>query len=114
MVSSTEILSNVEVIPRSPDRRRWPEELKGRIVAETLEAGATVAGVARRYGLNANQLSGRRRLARDGRLVLPPADTDVAIAPLVVRAEGSYGPGPKMNCSPTTTKAPPPGAVSPP
>ena len=94
MEPSTEILSNVEVIPGSVGRRRWPEELKGRIVAETLENGATVAGVARRYDLNANQLSGWRRLARDGRLVLPAADADVAFAPLVVRAEGSCDPDP--------------------
>ena len=94
MEPSTEILSNVEVIPGSVGRRRWPEELKGRIVAETLEGGATVAGVARRYDLNANQLSGWRRLARDGRLVLPAGDADVAFAPLVVRAEGPCDPGP--------------------
>jgi len=37
---------------------------------------------------------GWRRLARDGRLVLPAADADVAFAPLVVRAEGPCDPGP--------------------
>ena len=88
MEGSTEILSNVEVLPVSEVRRRWPDALKARIVAETLEGGATVAGVARRHDLNANQLSGWRRLARDGRLVLPAADTDVEFAPLVIRAGG--------------------------
>ena len=86
MEGSTEILSNIEVLPKYGGRRRWPDEVKARIVAETLEAGATVAGVARRYGLNANQLSGWRRLARDGYLVLPAVDDDVEFAPLVVRA----------------------------
>ena len=94
MEPSTEILSNVEAIPGSAGRRRRPEELKARIVAETLEAGATAAGVAQRDDLNPNQLSDWRRPARDGRLVLPAADADVAFAPLVVRAEGSCDPGP--------------------
>ena len=93
MEGSTEILSNVEVLPVSEVRRRWPDALKARIVAETLEGGATVAGVARRHDLNANQLSGWRRLARDGRLVLPAADTDVEFAPLVIRAGGPCDPG---------------------
>ena len=35
MEPSAEIFSNVEVIPGSAGRRRWREELKGRIVAET-------------------------------------------------------------------------------
>ena len=89
-----EFLGEVEVLPAVKGRRRWPEELKARIVAETLEAGATVVGVAQRYDLNPNQVSDWRRLARDGRLVLPAAETDVAFAPLLVRTEGSCDPGP--------------------
>ena len=56
--------------------------------------GGAVAGVARRHGLNANQLLGWRRLARDSRVVLPAADTEVELALLLVRAEGSCDPGP--------------------
>ena len=44
----------------------WPEAGKARIVAETFEDGATVAGVARRHGISRTQLSGWRRMARDG------------------------------------------------
>ena len=94
MEPSAEFLGEVEVLPAVKSRRRWPEELKARIVAETLEAGATVVGVAQRYDLNPNQVSDWRRLARDGRLVLPAAETDVAFAPLLVRTEGSCDPGP--------------------
>ena len=85
METSISTLRSEEVLPALGGRRRRPDELKARIVAETLEAGATVRGVARRYGVHETQLSCWRRVAREGGLVLP-ADP-VEFAPLVVRAE---------------------------
>src|SRR5260370_27879849 len=37
-------------------RRRWPEGMKRRVVAESLAPGMSVSVVARRYDINANQL----------------------------------------------------------
>ena len=89
MEASTETLSQVEVLAVRGGRRRWPDEVKARIIAETLEPGATVRSVARRYDVHSNQLTGWRRLARDGRLVLPAVETAVEFTPLVVRSEGA-------------------------
>ncbi len=50
-----------------PRRRRSAVERR-RIVEETLEAGASVARVALKYGVNANQVFQWRRLHRDGKL----------------------------------------------
>jgi transposase len=48
--------------------RSWPEALKREIVAASLEPGASVSRVARRYDVNTNQLFSWRKLYRDGLL----------------------------------------------
>ena len=45
--------------------RAWPESLKREIVAATLLPGSSVSRVARRYGVNANQVFAWRRRYRD-------------------------------------------------
>lgn len=77
----------LEVLPvggRSRRNRKWPDEVKARIVAETLLPGATVNEVACRHGLPANHLSSWRTLARQGRLVLPAPEEPVEFATLMV------------------------------
>ena len=69
----------IEVVQRTRGYRRWPDEVKARIVAESFQPGARVADVARRYVLAAHQLSDWRRQAREGRLILP-ADAMAGVA----------------------------------
>jgi transposase len=55
----------VEILTGPGRRRRWSAEEKARIVAETLEPGARVAEVARRWQLCPQQVFGWRREARE-------------------------------------------------
>ena len=73
----------LEVMEGPTGRRRWPDEVKARIVAETFVPGVRVVDVARRHGLRPAHLSSWRRLARQGKLVLP-ADDGPIFAPLLL------------------------------
>jgi transposase len=73
----------VETIKQTKRRRRSLEE-KRRIVEETLVPGASVARVARRHAVNANQVFYWRKKYREGRLgkgrssnLLPVAVSDI-------------------------------------
>ncbi len=60
--------------PKREARRRRSVEEKRRIVEETLEAGASVARVARRHAVNANQVFYWRKKYREGRLGKSPSN----------------------------------------
>ena len=60
----------LDVIAGPTGRRRWSDAERARIVAESLQPGATVADVSRRHGTTRWQVYDWRRRARDGRLVL--------------------------------------------
>jgi transposase len=85
MCANNSFLISLGVEIHASGHRRWPNEVKARVVADTLEPGATVNAVADRYGVQPNQLSAWRRLAKQGKLVLPAVMTEEPVfAPLVV------------------------------
>jgi transposase len=74
-------MSRVEIF-RGQARRRWTEEAKRRLVAETLVPGATVHGVAQRHGVNTSQLfTWRKRFRTESSLpaAVPPAPAFAAV-----------------------------------
>ena len=66
-------------------RRRWTAQEKGRIVAETLNAGVPVAEIARRHDMSSQHLFNWIRAAKEDRLVLP-AEEGAAFVPVVASA----------------------------
>ncbi|MBV36161.1 MAG: IS66 family insertion sequence hypothetical protein [Rickettsiales bacterium] len=72
MGATSEFLARVP--RRSDGKRNWPSELKAWIVAETLIEDETVNAVAKRYELIPSTVSDWRRMARQGKLVLPNLD----------------------------------------
>lgn len=85
MCAKNSFLNSLGVEIYASGHRRWPNEVKVRVVADTLEPGATVNAVAERYGVQPNQLSAWRRLTKQGKLVLPAIAPDEPVfAPLMV------------------------------
>ena len=74
-------IRRLEVISAGGGRRRWSEDVKSRIVAESFAPGAMVTEVARRHDVRAQQVHAWRRDAREGRLA-PPFD-DPAFVPIL-------------------------------
>src|SRR6201984_1846806 len=60
-------------------RRRWSDEVKGRIVAESYAPGAVVSEVARRHDITPQHLFVWRKAARAGRLTLPAEEAPMFV-----------------------------------
>ena len=85
--TKTDSFRRIEVITGVGRRRRWTDEEKARIVAESLDPATTSSAVARRYGLHASQLFVWRQ-----RLAAPTAHEAPAFVPVVVAQDGAVAP----------------------
>ena len=95
----------IEVLTGPGRRRKWSDDDKARIVAETLEPGAVVSEVARRRQVCPQQVFGWRRQARIAEPVTTsPASLD--FVPIVAEA-------PPAGSEPVPSATPPPSPALP-
>ena len=72
----------MEIRGKIAARRRWPDEEKARIVAESLAPGAVVSEIAQRYQILPRNLWAWRKASREGRLALA-TNAEPAFVPVV-------------------------------
>jgi len=70
----------IEVITSVQRRRRFSAEEKRTLVEEVEQSGSSISAVARKYGINPNQLFRWRKLMREGALSAVGADESVVPA----------------------------------
>jgi transposase len=80
--------TSLEFLTTKKDRRgiqrHWPDDVKMKIVSESLRPYAPVKDFAQRYGLRVNSLSTWRTMARQGKLLLPEPEDTVEFAAVIV------------------------------
>jgi transposase len=80
----------VEVITSVQRRRRWSSAEKERLVAASLEPGASVSAIAREVGIHPSQLYGwRRQLRAQLRMSFVPVQIATEVAPASLADAGA-------------------------
>jgi transposase len=97
IVDASELRGRVDIRVGVGRRRRWSDEAKGRIVAESYAPGAVVSEVARRHDISPQHLFLWRKAARAGQLSLPMDDVP-AFVPVVTQV-------PRHEAAPASTEA---------
>jgi transposase len=87
IVDASERRGRIDIRAGVGRRRRWSDEAKGRVVAESYEPGAVVSEVARRHDISPQHLFAWRKAARAGRLVLPAAEPPIFVPVVTATCE---------------------------
>lgn len=83
-------------------RRRWSEDEKRALVAETFADGQTVNGVARRHNISRSMLFGWRKQYCETLGFAPPTSTPIGLTPVAI-AGPEPGTPPASALSPAAT-----------
>jgi len=86
MADGSGLVGRLDIVEPRRGNRRWPDDVKAGIVAESFLPGARVVDVARRHDIVPHQLSDWRRMAREGKLVLP-ADVMTSVCDATLSAD---------------------------
>lgn len=81
----------------SSNRRYRSKQERRRVVEETLQSGASVAVIARRHGVNANQVFHWRKLYREGRLEVTAPTAE--LVPVRIAEVVGGGDAPAKQCA---------------
>ncbi len=84
----TESYRRIELITGTTRRRRWSDDERARILAESFEPGANVSAVARRHGVHGGLLHYWRKQARTRAREAAQADAPLFIPVAIAKASG--------------------------
>ena len=91
----------IELITGTARRRRWSDDERARILAESFEAGANISAVARRHGVNGGLLHYWRKQARTRAREAVQADAPLFIPVAIAKASSdAVGETPRLLSSP--------------
>ena len=110
IVDTSEPRGRIDIQVGVGQRRRWSDEAKGRIVAESYAPGAVVSEVARWHGISPQHLFAWRKAARAGVLSLP-ADEAPLLVPVVTELRPAGAAAEAVTRTPTTISIEIGGAV---
>jgi transposase len=92
----TQRLELLQLIER---RRKWPAEVKARIMEEALAPGITIASVADRHGIARSQVYGWLKKARAGKLPGISLSPAASTAFVPVKVEEAAAAAPMQSCA---------------